>query len=101
MSTKTGITHHGDRLVREWFGTLQRRARAQQELARAEADFRNAERELSNWLLPPDAREGETSGVWFGDSLIQATALEPFDGKWFGPVKLRLQGPKWLEFVGQ
>lgn len=91
------VTRDADKLIREWVDAKERFERAKASLDSAEVDFRNAETELSRWLLPSDAQKGEVIGVWNGDSLVQAQAMENIAGKWSGPVKIRLRGKHWGE----
>lgn len=88
-----GVTREGEALVKEWLSTKERVARLAAELNRAQCERDNAEIALSKWLLPPDSVVGEKVAVWFGDSLIQATARECVaSGKWAGPVIVRTRG---------
>ena len=93
-----GVTREGEALVKEWVFASERVRRLKEELSRAECDRDNAEIALSKWLLPPDAVVGEKVSVWFGDSLIQATAhTRVASNTWSGPVAVRLRGPKFGE----
>ena len=93
-----GVTREGEALVKEWLSTRERVARLAAELNRAQCERDNAEIALSKWLLPPDSVVGEKVAVWFGDSLIQATARECVGSNtWCGPVIVRLRGPKFGE----
>lgn len=93
-----GVTREGEVLVKDWVSAKERVARLAAELNRAQCDRDNAEAALSKWLLPPDAVVGEKVSVWFGDSLIQATAHTCVaSNTWSGPVIVRLRGPKFGE----
>lgn len=93
-----GVTREGETLVKAWASAAERVKRLKSELSRAECDRDNAESALSKWLLPPDAVVGEKVAVWFGDSLIQATAHTCIGSNtWCGPVVVRLRGPKFDE----
>ena len=92
------LTSQGEALVRDWVLATQRVERLKAELNRATCDRDNAESALSKWLLPPDAVVGEKVAVWFGDSLIQATAHTCIGSNtWCGPVVVRLRGQKFDE----
>ena len=91
------VTRDGERLIRGWLDAKDRLERTRAAFNSADVDLRNAETELSRWLLPDDAQKGEVIAVWHGDSLVQATANENIAGKWSGQVKLRLQGKHWGE----
>lgn len=92
------LTREGVDLVKQWVFATERVRRLQEELNRAQCDRDNAEIALSKWLLPPDATVGEKIAVWFGDSLIQATADTCVgSGVWTGKVAVRLRGPKFGE----
>lgn len=93
----TGVTKVGEELVREWWAAKQRAQRLRDEASRADTEARNAELELSRWLLPSDAVQGEKVGVWFIDSLVQATAESFVGNGWTGPVIIRTAGKKFLE----
>ena len=92
------LTTQGEALVKDWASAKERVARLAAELNRAQCDRDNAESALSKWLLPPDAVVGEKVAVWFGDSLIQATAHMCIGSNtWCGPVTVRIKGPKFDE----
>ena len=92
------LTHRGLELVRDWANTKARLERLRDDLNRAQCEADNAEIALSKWLLPPDAVVGEKVAVWFGDSLIQATAHTCLGtGQWSGPVIVRTRGKKFDE----
>lgn len=92
------LTKDGVELVKDWLRTKKRVERLKEELNRAEAEAQNAEIALSRWLLPPDSVVGEKVAVWFGDSLVQATAHTCLaSGRWSGPVIVRLRGKHFTE----
>lgn len=92
------LTSQGEALVKDWASAMQRVARLAAELNRAQCERDNAESALSKWLLPPDAAVGEKVAVWFGDSLIQATAHTCVgSNRWCGPVVVRVRGQKFDE----
>ena len=66
------VTHAGDSLIKGWQHATRRLGMARDELAEAIIDCAECERELARWLLPGDAKLGETIGVWYGDSIITA-----------------------------
>lgn len=89
-------TREGVDLAKEWVSATERVKRLQAESNRAQCDLDNAETALSKWLLPPDATVGEKVSMWFGDSLLQATADTCVGSNvWTGKVVVRLRGPKF------
>ena len=89
----------GRELIRAWSKANDRVSELRAQLQRAETEAANAEVALSRWVLPRDAGHGEVISIWFGDSLIQATATDNIVGAWSGKVKWRTRGPKLLEFL--
>lgn len=94
-----GVTKTGRELIREWAHAKERVERLREQINRAEVEAANAELALSRWMLPPDAKMGETISIWFGDSLLQVIATEASTGKWTGSVKWRTRGPKLSEYL--
>lgn len=89
-------TREGVDLAKEWVAAANRVKDLEAALSRARCDRDNAEIALSKWLLPPDATVGEKVSMWFGDSLIQATADTCVSSNtWTGKVVVRLRGPKF------
>lgn len=70
------VTQVGRRLIEAYKCTQERAASAERSLSMAREDAANAERELATWLTPSDMKNGETIGVWMGDSIFAVT-LEP------------------------
>ncbi len=96
--TDNRLTSQGEALVKDWASASARVERLKSELNRAKCEADNAETALSKWLLPPDAVVGEKVAVWFGDSLIQATAHTCIGSNtWCGPVTVRIKGSKFDE----
>lgn len=101
MSGKaTGVVYEGERLVKNWWSAKAEAYRLRERANAAETEARNAEIALSKWILPRECKPNEQIAIWFGDSLIQATAETPVGSYWSGPVIVRLQGPRFNELVG-
>lgn len=81
-------------LVREWWDAKTKREEAE----RAETDARRAEQRaetaLSMALLPPDSKVGDVVAMWFGRSVLAATAHTNqggFPTRWSGQVEVRYE----------
>lgn len=70
------VTQEGKRLIEAYKRTQARVISVESALSMARADATDAERELATWLRPSDMKNGETIGVWMGDSIFAVT-LEP------------------------
>ncbi len=100
MSGKaTGMVYEGERLVKDWWSAKNEARRLRERADAAETEARNAEIALSKWILPKECKPMEQIAIWFGDSLIQATAETPVGSYWSGPVIVRLQGPRFNELI--
>jgi len=67
------LTRDGARYVAAYLRAATYLRRRREDVERAERDMVEAETVLGEWILPPDARIGETIAVWEGDSLFAAT----------------------------
>lgn len=72
MST-TQPTDEGKRLIDRWVAARDAKKRAEDALNREQCEVANSTNALGKWMCPPDARDGETFCVWYGDSLIAVT----------------------------
>lgn len=97
MSRENGMVYEGEQLVRHWWHAKAEAQRLRDRANAAETEARNAEIELSKWILPTPCKQGEQIAIWFGDTLIQATAEQVVGPKWCGPVIIRLKGPRFEE----
>lgn len=71
-SARNVLVQDGRTAVREWARAGAGYVRTHRAFKAAEAEFRDAETRLGQWLLPADAEVGEKIAVWVGDSLFQA-----------------------------
>jgi hypothetical protein len=70
---KLSPTREGERLLEAWFVSQDLAAKAKEHLRRAENDLADAQASLSKWMLPADAKVGDTVLMWHGHRLIQVT----------------------------
>jgi hypothetical protein len=82
------VTYEGERIIKNWLGSVGRLTDAQASVVRAEEHRKICQDELGKWICPNDAKAGESFCVWFGDSLIKAEVL----GKNSYRVSVRARG---------
>ena len=66
-------TRDGLRKIQRWERAIENVEYKRQQLNSAECELTNATNDLGKWLLPNDAKKGETIAVWHGDELICTT----------------------------
>lgn len=71
------VTNDGEQRIKRWLGAQESEARAKSVLNRLECETKNAHNDLAKWMIPVDAKAGETICVWYGDSLIQVEVVDP------------------------
>ena len=59
--------------IRKWENALAAVKDCKARLNSAECDLLNATNELGKWIVPSDAKIGETFNIWHGDGLISAS----------------------------
>lgn len=74
-------TREGESLLKEWYAARDRHARAKQDSISAEFDLANAEQDFAKWMLPKDAKVGETFLMWHGAQLVQVEKTEHHDAR--------------------
>lgn len=89
------LTREGDSLVRSWKHAQDRLARAKQEVNSAECELSNATNALGKWLMPTDAKDGETFAIWYVDSLVQVEKVK--NGMHDFRLSLRARGREWAK----
>ncbi len=72
MSTEP--TSEGKRLIDEWQAAVKELEARKRLINSLECHMHNARNALGKWLMPIDAKDGEQFCIWYGDSLITATA---------------------------
>lgn len=71
------VTSEGRRLIDGWTAAVTNERRVRTSLDSASQSRAAAEQALAKWLLPHDAKPGETIAIWYGDGLIQVENTEP------------------------
>lgn len=66
--------HAGDvpALVRQWKDAKEALREADRNQTSARNTLDNTTKELGQWLVPSEAKDGERCGVWVGDEFFQA-----------------------------
>ena len=88
------LTSDGEAKANSWKQAEARVKRAEAELRSAECDLANATNAFGRWLMPPNAKKGETAAVWMGDTLVQAEMTDE-NGHGSFKVSLRYRGKEW------
>ena len=70
------VTAEGTRLIEGWQHAIEAVERCRRDLNSADCRKANAEIALGRWLVPGDAKVGESFSVWYGDSLITAEVID-------------------------
>lgn len=84
---KGDVSAEGQRLIVLWLKNRDAIASQHRVLKSLQEDRDSIARELSKWILPSGAKDGEKIGVWFGDSII--TAMQTPNG---ATIEVRLLG---------
>lgn len=95
MSSDTGVTAEGARLIANWKHAVERVNRADEEKKKATRELVVAENELGKWLCPGDKKSGENFCVWYGDSIIACRYDIPSDRPY--TVTLRTRGRSFTQ----
>ncbi|WP_315759326.1 hypothetical protein [Bradyrhizobium sp. SZCCHNRI2007] len=65
--SETGATRQGRDLIKAWQDAVDRETRARHEETDALNNERSARKALGDWLMPSDAKPGETFSIWERD----------------------------------
>jgi hypothetical protein len=90
----------GDKLFQQWVSAQKRVAAAERELCSAKNDLAEATNNLGKWLVPKDAKPGETFNVWYIDALI-AAAKEQANSLHGYHVSVRVQGREFTRMLNE
>jgi hypothetical protein len=83
---ETDVVREGVRLIKEWEQAVAYLKAAQSSECQARNDLTAATRALGTWMLPPDAKVGESFNIAHGTAYLQVDYLSTntFDIRWRG-----------------
>lgn len=91
------LVQAGQAKLERWIEAKKRIEGLRRDMNSAECELSNATNDLGAWMMPKDAKDGETFNVWITDGILQATRLgcgpRDFEVKWRTEPSLK-QGMK-------
>ena len=81
QDSKLHPTREGERLLKDWYAARDRHERAKRDLNSAACDLANAETAFAKWMLPTDAKVGESFLMWHGTKLVQVEKTDQYDAR--------------------